>query len=233
MRRIFAFLLLVVALDCGGRDAATDAKSTPSSASVPEAPVSGRQTFVIVPQESKASYIADEEFFAGALKKLGIKAGKRKVIGTTQAIDGRFEFDPSHPTAAPGQNEFTVRVNTLSTDQDRRDKYIREDGPRFNDFPAATFRATNLTIPADAPRDDSLHLRLAGDMTIRNITKPVAFDVRIKMMGNTLRGTATTRLMMSDFGIEPLDFYNTLTVADEVGIELQVTARPPDPGARR
>jgi len=48
---------------------------------------SGRQTFVVVPEQSKASYLANEEFFAGALKKLGITAGKRTVVGSTQSIE--------------------------------------------------------------------------------------------------------------------------------------------------
>jgi polyisoprenoid-binding protein YceI len=123
-------------------------------------------------------------------------------------------------------------MNTLSTDQSRRDTYIREDGPRFNDFPVATFKATNVTAQSTDAGDGSLRLALTGDMTIRNITRPVMFDVRATINGGTLSGTATTRLKMSDFGIEPLDFYNTLTVADEVGVEVQFTARPPDPGAQ-
>ena len=62
-------------------------------------------------------------------------------------------------------------------------------------------------------------------MTIREITQPVTFDVKARLAGDTLTGVATTRLLMSAFGIEPLTFANTLTVADEFGIELQFTAR--------
>ena len=42
---------------------------------------------------------------------------------------------------AKGDNTFTVRMDTFTTDQPRRDQYIRDDGPRFADYPLATFKA--------------------------------------------------------------------------------------------
>jgi hypothetical protein len=53
----------------------------------------------------------------------------------------------------------------------------------------------------------------------------VTFDVKAKLAGDTLSGTAATQLKMSDFGIEPPNFANTLTVADDFGIEVQFVAR--------
>jgi len=66
---------------------------------------------------------------------------------------------------------------------------------------------------------------LIGDLTVREQTKPATFDVKAKLAGDTLTGVATTRLKMSDFGIDPPNFANTLTVADEFGIEVQFTAK--------
>jgi polyisoprenoid-binding protein YceI len=179
---------------------------------------------VVVPDQSKASYLANEEFFAGALKKLGITAGKRTVVGSTQAIEGQFQLDPKQPAAGLGDNTFTVRMDTLTTDQPRRDQYIREDGPRFADYPLATFKATAIE-PAASVGGSELRVSLAGDMTIRQVTRRATFDVKAQLTGNTLAGIATTRLLMSSFGIEPLDFYNTMTVADEVGLEVRFVAR--------
>ena len=90
----------------------------------------GVRTFVIVPAESKASYVADEELFALALPKFGLPAGWAKVVGSTQAIEGRFEIDMKQPAASLGSNEFAVRMNTFSTGRDMRDNWIRESGSR-------------------------------------------------------------------------------------------------------
>jgi polyisoprenoid-binding protein YceI len=60
---------------------------------------------------------------------------------------------------------------------------------------------------------------------VRDITKPVTFDVTAKLQDGTIEGVATGRLLMSDFGIKPPSFFNTLTVADEFGLEIEITAR--------
>jgi polyisoprenoid-binding protein YceI len=185
---------------------------------------------VIVPAQSKASYLANEEFFPGALKLLGIEAGKVPVVGSTQAIEGQFQLDPEQPAAPLGDNTFTVRLNTLTSNQTKRDDYIREirddGGPSFDAYPVATFKATGIegaSKPTAAGRD--LTLKLSGGLTVRGITKPMTFDVTAQLAGDALTGVGTSRFQLRDFGIGPITFYDVLTVADEVGIEVQFTAR--------
>ena len=81
-----ALLAALVLAACGGSQeapaAATAAAPTAATVAATEAapasaaetateaaagPVSGQRTFVIVPEQSKASYIVDESFFGGAL----------------------------------------------------------------------------------------------------------------------------------------------------------------------
>lgn len=184
------------------------------------------RTFVVVPEESRAAYIVDEEFFSAALNKLGIPPGKVKVTGSTQSIEGYIQLNLNNLAAPLGENQFTVRINTLTTDRADRDRWIREKGPRLNDYPLATFVATAITdAPTTYSEGQEVTFKLVGDLTIRDVTKPVTFEVTASLSGNTLRGIAKTRLRMSDFGIEPPSFANTLTVADEFELEIQITAR--------
>lgn len=188
--------------------------------------VRGVRTFLIVPSESIASYIADEEFFADALAKYGINAGKQDTIGSTQEISGRLTLDLDNLESALGENTFTVMMNTLESDQGLRDGYIRNNGPRFNQYPEAIFVATSIEgAPATYSDGDEVHFQMAGNMTIREITQPVSFDVVARLTGTILTGVAETSLLMSDFGIEPLNFLGTLTVADEIGIKVEFTAQ--------
>jgi polyisoprenoid-binding protein YceI len=197
-----------------------------AEAATPGRPVSGLRTFVVVPEASRASYLVDEEFFGGALAKLGIPAGLAKVVGSTQAIEGRLQLNLDDLSAPLGENIFTVRINTLTTDREDRDQWIRENGPRLDSFPIATFVAKAIEgAPATYNEGEEVSFKLSGDLTIRNITRPVTFDVRASLNGDTLTGVATTRLLMSDFGIEQLSFANTLTVADEFGLEIHITAK--------
>ena len=228
---ILPLVLVLVLAACGGQ--ATPAPAPTAEAPAAEAPsqgsgeaVAGQRTFVIVPAESKASYLVDEEFFAGALDKLGIAAGLADVIGSTQEIEGQLTLNLDNLGDALGENTFTVKMNTLATDQNRRDDWIRENGPRFNDFPLATVTATAIEgAPAAYNDGDEVSFKLVGDLTVRDVTQPATFDVTARLAGDTLTGVATTRTLMSSFGIEPPNFANTLTVADEFGIEVQFTAK--------
>ena len=114
--------LMLLLAGCGSRQAPEPDTGAQSAAAV--APVTGLQTFAIVPAESKASYHASEEFFPAALARLGIDAGRAEAVGTTQAIEGRFQLDPERPAAPLGDNTFTVRLNTLTSNQSKRSMKI-------------------------------------------------------------------------------------------------------------
>ena len=137
---------------------------------------------------------------------------------------------PSGQRRLSGDNRFTVRLNTLTSNQTKRDEYIREirddGGPSFDAYPVAAFKATaidGVSNPNAGGRE--LVLKLSGDLTVREITRPMTFDVKAQLTGDTLTGVGTSRFQLRDFGIGPITFHDILTVADDVGIEVQFTAR--------
>lgn len=225
-----SLLLTLVLAACGSSEsrppdtAQTSTLDTSNRAAA--ALTAGVHTFVIVPAQSKATYHADEELFSLAFTKFGLPAGWAKVVGSTQAIEGRFQMDTKRPGAWLGDNQFTVQMNTFSTGRDMRDNWIRESGPGFNNYPVATFKASAIDGADTSYRSgEEFSFNLGGTLTIREIARPATFAVRARLGGDTLTGVATTRLRMSTFGIETITFADTLTVADEIGLEVQFTAR--------
>lgn len=221
-------LLLLAALllaACGGAATPAVAPTAPPPATTGPAP-EGFRTFAIVPTESKASYIVDEEFFADALSKYNITAGQVKTIGSTQAIAGQLQLNLDDLSAPLGDNRFTVQINTLESDQALRDRWLRSNGPKLDDFPTAEFVATGIEgAPASYVEGQEVQFKLPGNLTARNITQPVTFDVTATLQGDTITGVATARARLSDFGITPPNFANTLVVADEFTIEVQLRAQ--------
>jgi polyisoprenoid-binding protein YceI len=121
-------------------------------------------------------------------------------------------------------------VDTFTSNQPKRDDYVREirddGGPSFDAYPVATFKATAIDGQTrDAPSGRELNLRLVGDLTLREITRPVTFDAKALLTGATLTGVASTRVLLSDFKIGPIEFIEILRVGDEVTLEVQFTAR--------
>ncbi|HXF63076.1 MAG TPA: YceI family protein [Caldilineaceae bacterium] len=191
-----------------------------------ESALSGLRTFVIVPEESRASYIVDEEFFGGALAKYGIPSGIQDTIGSTQAIEGQFELNFDDLASALGENRFTVDLSTLSSDQRLRDNWIRENGPTFNQYPEAIFVAERLeNAPTEYTEGEEVSFQLIGPLTIRDETVETTWEVTATLQGDTITGVAVANLKMTDFGITPPDFANTLTVADDFQARVEFTAR--------
>jgi polyisoprenoid-binding protein YceI len=227
MSKNFLLLLLAVLLLAGcGRNAAEPAPlPTLAPVAAPDGPpAEGVRTFVIVPDQSEALYLVDEEFLEDALSKLGINAGNVVVTGRTQAVSGELALTLDDLPASPF-GRFQVDLRTLRTDQASRDKWIRENGPRFNQYPSAEFVATRAEgLPASVADGEEVRFTLHGEMTIREQTSPAAFAVRAVLNGDTLSGSAETNLTMTQFGIDPPSFLRTLTVADPFRVVVNFTA---------
>lgn len=204
----------------------TEAEDEDEDRAAAESPITGLRTFVIVPEESQASYLVDEEFLENALSKLGIEAGQKDVVGTTPEVSGQLQLNLEDLSAVLGENEFAVDLSQLTSDQDRRDNWIRENGPTFDRFPMATFTATAVSgLPDNYDEGQEIQFQVSGDLTVHEVTLPVTFDVTATLQDDTLTGVLETRRLMSDFGIDPPAFAGTLTVADEFGIRVEFTAR--------
>ena len=216
-----------VAVEPTTAPAAVEPTAAPVAVEPTVAPVAGGlRTFVIMPDESTASYIVDEEFFADALSKYGINAGRQDTIGSTQQIQGQLQLNLDDLAAALGDNSFTVDLSTLESDQGLRDGWLRRNGPQFGTYPQAAFVGTAIEgAPTSYTEGEEVNFTLIGDMTIREITQPATFDVTATLEGDTIRGTAIASMIMSSFGIEPPSFANTLTVKDEFRILVDFVAQ--------
>jgi polyisoprenoid-binding protein YceI len=120
--------------------------------------------------------------------------------------------------------EAVIETGTLDTRVPDRDKHLRS--PDFFDvekFPTMTFKSTKVEKAGEGK------LKVAGNLTIKGVTKPVVLDVtgptaEIKdPWGNTRRGiSATTKINRKDFG---LNWSKTIeagpVVGDEVAIEIE------------
>jgi polyisoprenoid-binding protein YceI len=143
------------------------------------------------------------------------------VRGSFGKISGKVRWDPSNPAAAGV--EAQVEVATIDTREPKRDAHLRS--PDFFDaekHPLMTFRSTSVT-PAGPGR-----YRLAGELTIRGVSRPVIFDVEgpgepIRGMGGELRtgATASTKINRKDFGMTWNRVLDTGGVA--VGEEVTIT----------
>lgn len=101
-----------------------------------------------------------------------------EVEGSFKLFDGSMET--SKPDFSDAKINFTIDVNSINTDNDNRDKHLKSDDFfAAEKYPQMKFTSTSFT-PAGGNK-----YKLAGNLTIKDVTKPVVFDV-------TYGGTVTT-----------------------------------------
>ena len=116
-------------------------------------------------------------------------------------------------------------LRTLISDSSRRDRRIRRQWLESNRYPIAEFIPTGIEdFPEDAAEGQDVSFKIVGDMTIREVTIPLTFDVTARLEGDIFTGTATTNLLMKDFGFDPPEVLGFLKVKDGVKVTVNFTA---------
>jgi polyisoprenoid-binding protein YceI len=195
--------------------AATVAPAKPTDTPKPAMP----GAYKIVPGQSKASYSVNEVF----INRGNILA---TAIGVSTVVNGEIALDPSDPSKTK-VGEITIDVSAFASDSGQRDNYIRRTGLESTKFPLARFKPTAITgLPSTYKEGDELKFKMTGDMTVRDATTPVTFDVTAKLAGGKLTGTATAEVKMTDFKFNPPDIAGTLKADNEVKLKLEFVAMP-------
>lgn len=186
-----------------------------------QATLGDTETFVVVSDSSSAQYEVDEEFFNRDVKFV-------TAIGVTNDINGALVLDLSGPIPTIVDGVFTVDLSTLTSDSNRRDDAIRKDWLESDTFPEASFVAREVAaFPETYTPGSQAAFQLVGDLTIRNITNEVTWDVVAQLDGGTLTATATTFIFMADYGFDPPNVLNILQVTDGVTVTVNLTAEVP------
>lgn len=139
-------------------------------------------------------------------------------------VEGSFKkFNGSIETSQPDFNgakiNFAIDVNSINTDNESRDKHLKGDD-FFNagQYPDMIFAGTNFK------KISGNKYALYGNLTIRNITKPVKFEVTYggtakDPYGNTKAGfKATTKINRFDYGLK----WNSLTEAGGAAVGKEI-----------
>lgn len=141
-----------------------------------------------------------------------------EVEGSFKKFDG--SFTASKPDFSDAAINFAIDVNSIDTDNEMRDKHLKSDD-FFNagKFPTATFKSTSFK------KVSGNKYKLAGNLTIRDVTRPVTFDVTYggtakDGYGNTKAGfKATAVINRFDYGLK----WNNLTEAGGATVGKDIT----------
>jgi polyisoprenoid-binding protein YceI len=146
------------------------------------------------------------------------------VRGHFGKLSGTAVYDPANVTKSNIAVE--VDVSSVDTREPKRDAHLRNaDFFDVEKFPTMRFKSKSVE-PAGPGR-----LKLIGDLTIRDVTRQVAFDV--EGLGETIKdgrggertgATATAKISRKDFGVtwNRVIEAGGVTVGDEVTITVDL-----------
>jgi polyisoprenoid-binding protein YceI len=149
--------------------------------------------------------------------------------GRFEEFDGTFEVNE----ADPSQSKIEVEIQTASinTKDAQRDGHLKSpDFFEVEKYPAITFKSKRVQ------KVNNQHVRLVGDLTIKDVTKEVALDVEYAGQAKSPWGTisagftAQTKINRKDWGLTWNVALETggMLVGDEVtiSIELELVKQP-------
>jgi polyisoprenoid-binding protein YceI len=146
-----------------------------------------------------------------------------KVRGSFKAWSGNVVLDEKDISKSTVDVSFDI--NSINTDNETRDNHLKS--PDFFDaakFPTATFKSTKVEKVKDNV------LKLTGNLTIKDVTKPVSFEVEMSPEfkdpgGNSHRAFQGGKLTINrqDYGLKWSKAVEGLGVAsDEIELEIEV-----------
>lgn len=123
---------------------------------------------------------------------------------------------------------FKLDVNRINTRNDERDNHLKsQDFFDVENYPTIDFKSTNIV-------NVGKHYEVTGDLTIKNITRPVTFKVKFNGKGVNPWGVevygfeAKTKINREDFGLTWNQFLETggVLVGRKVKIKVELELNP-------
>jgi polyisoprenoid-binding protein YceI len=161
---------------------------------------------------SEARYRAREQLVGRGLPS--------EAVGRTRAVSGTIAVDGGGSLVAAGST-VSVDLRGLQSDESRRDNFIQRETLQTSRYPTADFLPTEVrSLPSPLPTAGEVAFALLGDLTVHGVARPTLWQVVARVDGAQVAGTATTRVKITDFGMELPRVAVLLSIEDELGLEV-------------
>ena len=146
------------------------------------------------------------------------------VKGRITDVEGTIVMDDKNPRNS--SVEATLKAISIDTRTEQRDQHLRSaDFLNVELFPEIKFRSTRIEGDKDS-------FKLTGDLTIRDVTRPITLDVRFEGQqtdpwgGERVGFSGSGKIDRRDFGLTWNQALETggVVVGNEVKINLEVEA---------
>lgn len=170
----------------------------------------GTEDLLVEPAVSFAGFRVDEVLAGGI--------GDFTAVGRTADVSGTIELTATALVAVTVE----VNLNTLRTDNSNRDGRARQ-ALGANEFPVATFTLVEaLDLPAGITEGETFSGSAVGELTIKGVTNPAAFDLEARLVGDTIVVVGSSEVIFADYGVTAPTAPIVVSVEDHGIMEFQL-----------
>ena len=151
-------------------------------------------------------------------------------VGVADGISGAIVVAPDGSVDS-SRSRLTLDLSSFSSDQARRDNFVRQRVFEVEQYPEAVFvarSASSSPLPVEDPDAffPIVGFQLVGDMTLHGVTKPLSWDVlaTYNLDEGIVEGKAQTTFSFSEFNLTAPKLPFLLSVEDEIRLEIDFKA---------
>ena len=147
------------------------------------------------------------------------------VVGATNQVAGEIAVD-LNDTASAQLGTIQVNARGFATDNNFRNRAINNEILQTGEYEFVTFAPTSINgLSGSAAVGDTIEFTMDGDLTIRDITQPVTFNVTATVASDSrLEGTASTVVQRADYNLVIPEVPNVANVEEEVELYIDFVA---------
>lgn len=193
---------------------ATEMSTSQPSQSPAQGQLSSEVVYQVVAAKSKACYRVREQLVRFSFPN--------DAVGCTSDIEGQVVVRPDG-TVVSERSRVQVNLGTLTSDESRRDRFVRRNTLQTDRYPHAVFVPKALIgVLSPLPTEGEVAFQVVGDLTIRDVTREVKWDVAATVMGARVDMEARTAFTFDEFQLERPQVPVVLSVEDPIRLEVSL-----------
>jgi polyisoprenoid-binding protein YceI len=151
-------------------------------------------------------------------------AGNRAntAVGRTPDVSGTLVLSDTQIATV----EVTANLQTLRSDDNRRDGQLQHQAIETSQFPQATFKLTApvelVTLPTDG---QTITATATGELTLHGVTRTVAVPIEARLSGDVVTIAGSIAIQFADYDIERPTSFVVLSIEDHGVMEFQLHFR--------
>ena len=151
-------------------------------------------------------------------------AGNRAntAVGRTPDVTGSLVLQGTSITSV----EIAANLQTLQSDDDRRDGQLERQSIQTGEFPEATFRLITPidlgTLPADG---ETVTATATGELTVHGVTRTVDIPIQARLSGDVVTVAGAIEIQFADYAIDQPTSFLVLSIEDHGTMEFQLHFR--------